>query len=355
MSEVLSSTVARIQPIDAEAVAAAEAAQAGLAKPAGALGVLESLSAQLAGIAGTCPPPVPAKPAVGVFAGDHGVLAQGVTPWPSDITFVMCNVFQQGGAAINVLARAVGADVTVVDMGVAGPFAEGPGPGAELVSKKVRPATADLAKGPALTRDEAIQAVEAGIAIAEQLIDAGADLLITGDMGIGNTTPSAALIAALTGTAADVVTGRGTGIDDETLALKTSIVAGAVERIAADADGIEVLAEVGGLEHAGIAGFILGAAARRVPVVLDGVIAGSAALVAQRIAPEVVGYCIAGHRSFEPGHRIALEQLGLRPLLELDLRLGEGTGAALATPIVQASARILTEMATLESVMAGGQ
>ena len=355
MSEVLSSTVARIQPIDAEAVAAAEAAQAGLAKPAGALGVLESLSAQLAGIAGTCPPPVPAKPAVGVFAGDHGVLAQGVTPWPSDITFVMCNLFQQGGAAINVLARAVGADVTVVDMGVAGPFAEGSGPGAELVSKKVRPATADLAKGPALTRDEAIQAVEAGIAIAEQLIDAGADLLITGDMGIGNTTPSAALIAAFTGTAADVVTGRGTGIDDETLALKTSIVAGAVERIAADADGIEVLAEVGGLEHAGIAGFVLGAAARRVPVVLDGVIAGSAALVAQRIAPEVVGYCIAGHRSFEPGHRIALEQLGLRPLLELDLRLGEGTGAALATPIVQASARILTEMATLESVMAGGQ
>ncbi len=355
VSEVLSSTVASIQPIDAEAVAAAEAAQAGLAKPAGALGVLESLSAQLAGIARTCPPPVPAKPAVGVFAGDHGVLAQGVTPWPSDITFVMCNVFQQGGAAINVLSRAVGAGVTVVDMGVAGPFAEGSGPGAELVSKKVRPGTADLAKGPALTRDEAVQALEAGIAIAGQLIDGGADLLITGDMGIGNTTPSAALIAALTGTAADVVTGRGTGIDDEMLAHKTSIVSGAVARIGADADGVEVLAEVGGLEHAGIAGFVLGAAARRVPVILDGVIAGSAALVAQKIAPEVVGYCIAGHRSFEPGHRIALEQLGLRPLLELDLRLGEGTGAALAAPIVQASARILTEMATLESVMAGGQ
>ncbi|TCJ30725.1 nicotinate-nucleotide--dimethylbenzimidazole phosphoribosyltransferase [Nocardioides jejuensis] len=357
MSEVLSSTVASIQPIDAEAVAAAEAAQAGLAKPAGALGVLESLSAQLAGIARTCPPAVPAKPAVGVFAGDHGVLAQGVTPWPSDITFVMCNVFQQGGAAINVLARAAGASVTVVDMGVAGPFAEGPGAegGAELVSKKVRPGTADLAKGPALTRDEAIQALEAGIEVANTLIDGGADLLITGDMGIGNTTPSAALIAALTGTAADVVTGRGTGIDDEMLAHKTSIVADAVARISADADGVEVLAEVGGLEHAGIAGFVLGAAARGIPVILDGVIAGSAALVAQKIAPASVGYCIAGHRSFEPGHRIALEQLGLRPLLELDLRLGEGTGAALSVPIVQAAARILTEMATLASVMAGGQ
>ncbi|MDO7869622.1 nicotinate-nucleotide--dimethylbenzimidazole phosphoribosyltransferase [Nocardioides jiangxiensis] len=355
MSEVLSSTVASIQPIDAEAVAAAEAAQAGLAKPAGALGVLETLSLQLSGIAGTCPPPVPVKPAVGVFAGDHGVLAQGVTPWPSDITFVMCNVFQAGGAGINVLARAAGASVTVVDMGVAGPFTEGTGAGATLVSKKVRPGTSDLAKGAAMSRDEAVQALEAGIAVAQQLIDDGADLLITGDMGIGNTTPSAALIAALTGTPADVVTGRGTGIDDDTLALKTSVVAGAVERIAPDADGVDVLAEVGGFEHAGIAGFVLGAAARRVPVILDGVIAGSAALVAQKIAPEVVGYCIAGHRSFEPGHRIALEALGLRPLLELDLRLGEGTGAALAAPIVQASARVLTEMATLESVMAGGE
>lgn len=355
VSEVLSSTIARIQPLDAEAVANAEAAQAGLAKPAGALGVLESLSIQLAGIARTCPPPVPAQPAVGVFAGDHGVLAQGVTPWPSDITFVMCTVFQAGGAAINVLARAAGASVTVVDMGVAGPFAEADGPGIELVSKKVRPATSDLAKGAAMSREEAIQALASGIAVADQLVDGGADLLITGDMGIGNTTPSAALIAALTGTAADVVTGRGTGIDDEMLAHKTSIVAGAVARIADGADAIDVLAEVGGFEHAGLAGFILGGAARGVPVLLDGVIAGSAALVAQALAPDVTCYCIAGHRSVEPGHRIALEKLALRPLLELDLRLGEGTGAALAAPIVQASARILSEMATLESVMAGGQ
>lgn len=355
VSEVLSSTVASIQPLDAEAVAAATAAQAGLVKPAGALGVLESLSIQLAGIARSCPPPVPAAPAVGVFAGDHGVLAQGVTPWPSDITFVMCNVFSGGGAAINVLSRAAGASVTVVDMGVAGPFAEGSGPGASLVSRKVRPGTSDLAKGAAMSRDEAVQAIEAGIGVANQLVDGGADLLVTGDMGIGNTTPSAALIAALTGTAADVVTGRGTGIDDEMLAHKTSIVASAVGRIAPDADALDVLAEVGGFEHAGIAGFVLGAAARGVPVILDGVIAGSAALVAQALAPTVTEYCIAGHRSVESGHRIALERLGLRPLLELDLRLGEGTGAVLAAPIVQASARILNEMATLESVMAGGQ
>jgi nicotinate-nucleotide--dimethylbenzimidazole phosphoribosyltransferase len=174
-------------------------------------------------------------------------------------------------------------------------------------------------------------------------------------MGIGNTTPSAALIAALTGTPADVVTGRGTGIDDEMLAHKTSIVADAVARIAAGTDPIDVLAEVGGFEHAGIAGFVLGGAARGVPVVLDGVIAGSAALVAQAIAPIAIDYCIAGHRSAEPGHRIALEKLALRPLLELDLRVGEGTGAVLAAPIVQASARVLNEMATLESVMAGGQ
>lgn len=347
--------MAQIQPLDAEAAAAAAAAQDGLVKPAGALGVLESLSIQLAGAARTCPPPVPAKPAVGVFAGDHGVLAQGVTPWPSDITFVMCNVFQAGGAAINVLSRAAGADVTVVDMGVVGPFPEGAGPGATMISKKIRPGTSDLAKGAAMTRDEAIQGLEAGIAVANDLIEGGADLLVTGDMGIGNTTPSAALIAALTSTAAEVVTGRGTGIDDEMLAHKTSIVAAAVERIAADADGIDVLSEVGGFEHAGIAGFVLGAAARGIPVVLDGVIAGSAALVAQAIAPESISYCIAGHRSFEPGHRIALEKLGLRPLLELDLRLGEGTGAVLAAPIVQAAARVLNEMATLESVMAGGQ
>lgn len=354
MTDVLSNALAAIEPLDASAVADAEARQAGLVKPAGALGVLESLSMQLAGVQRTCPPAVPSQPAVAVFAGDHGVLAQGVTPWPADITAVMVEVFRNGGAAINVLSRACGASVTVVDIAVAADVAEGVGEGATVLSRKVRRGTADLTKGAAMTRDEALAGLEIGIEVAHQLIDGGADLLLTGDMGIGNTTPSAALIAAFTGTAAEVVTGRGTGIDDETLTRKTEIVAAAVARTAGVEDAVDLLAEVGGLEHAGIAGLVLGAASRGVPVVLDGVIAGSAALVAQRLAPSAIDYCIAGHRSVEPGHVAALAQLGLRPIVELDLRLGEGTGAALVVPIVQASARILGEMATLESVMAGG-
>jgi nicotinate-nucleotide--dimethylbenzimidazole phosphoribosyltransferase len=354
VTDVLSNALAEIQPLDASALADAEARQAGLVKPAGSLGVLESLSIQLAGVQRACPPAVPSQPAVALFAGDHGVLAQGVTSWPADITAVMVEVFRAGGAAVNVLARACGASVTVVDIAVAIDVAEGVGAGATVLARKVRRGTADLAKGPAMTRDEAVAGLEVGIAVAHQLIDGGADLLLTGDMGIGNTTPSAALIAAFTGTAAAVVTGRGTGIDDEMLTHKTGIVAAAVARTDGIDDAVDLLAEVGGLEHAGVAGLILGAASRGVPVVLDGVIAGSAALVAQRLAPAAIDYCIAGHRSVEPGHVAALAQLGLRPIVELDLRLGEGTGAALVVPIVQASARILNEMATLESVLAGG-
>lgn len=197
--------------------------------------------------------------------------------------------------------------------------------------------------------EEARLAITVGLEVADRLIDAGADLLLTGDMGIGNTTPSAALIAAFTGASADLVTGRGTGVDDETLARKTAVVLRATERVEGMTDPIELLAEVGGLEHAGLAGFMLGAAARGVPVLLDGVIAGSAALVAQRLAPTAIDYCFAGHRSVEPGHVTALVQLGLRPLVDLDLRLGEGSGAALAVPLVQAAALILAEMATFDS------
>jgi nicotinate-nucleotide--dimethylbenzimidazole phosphoribosyltransferase len=200
-----------------------------------------------------------------------------------------------------------------------------------------------------MSRDEAEQAIAVGIDVANALADAGHDILLTGDMGIGNTTPSACLLAAMTGTPAEIVTGRGTGIDDETLALKTRVVADAVARLEPGADPIAVLAEVGGLEHAGLVGFILGAAARRLPVILDGVIAGSAALVAHCLSGEAVGYCLAGHRSVEPGHRIALENLALRPLVDLDLRLGEGSGAALAFPLVRAAALVLDEMATFDS------
>jgi len=353
VTDVLAATLARIQPPDAQAAADAQARQAGLVKPAGALGVLEELSVRLAGIQRTCPPAVPVKPAVALFAADHGVLAQGVTPWPKDITAVMVEVFRDGGAAINALSRACGADVVVVDIGIDGDVAEGTGEGALVLGRKVRRGTADLAKGPAMTRAEALQALAVGIEVADRLVDEGADLLLTGDMGIGNTTPSAALVAALTDTSADVVTGRGTGIDDETLARKTAIVTAAVERVSGVDDVVDVLAEVGGLEHAGLAGLVLGGAARGVPVVLDGVIAGAAALVAQRLAPASVDHCIAGHRSVEPGHVAALGALGLRPLMDLDLRLGEGSGAALAVPLVQAAARVLGEMATLASVMGG--
>lgn len=344
VTDVLARALARIQPLDAEAIADAEARQAQLTKPAGALGVLEDVSIRLAGIQRTCPPTAPAQPAVAVFAGDHGVLAQGVTPWPQEVTVGMVENFRAGGAAVNVLARSMGASVTVVDIGVATPVAADD----IVLDRNVRRGTADLGAGPAMTRDEALQALAVGIEIADRLVDAGADLLLTGDMGIGNTTPSAALIVALTGTAAEVVTGRGTGIDDETLARKTEVVEAAARRTTG-LDPVDVLAEVGGLEHAGLAGFVIGAAARGVPVLLDGVIAGAAALVAQALAPTAIDYCFAGHRSVEPGHVAALQQLGLRPLVDLDLRLGEGSGAVLAVPLVQAAARILAEMATFDS------
>jgi len=345
VTDVLAETISRIQPLDAEALADAAARQAQLTKPAGALGVLEDVSIRLAGIQRTCPPTAPRNPKVAVFAGDHGVLAQGVTPWPQEVTAGMVENFRAGGAAVNVLARACGADVLVVDIGVASDVVEDD----VVISRKVRRATADLAEGPAMTRAEATEAIAVGIQIADRLIDAGADLLLTGDMGIGNTTPSAALIAAFTEASADLVTGRGTGVDDETLARKTAVVKRATDRVAGIEDPVELLAEVGGLEHAGLAGLILGAAARGVPVLLDGVIAGSAALVAAALCPAALEHALAGHTSAEPGHGIALRALGLRPLLGLDLRLGEGTGALLALPLVASAARALREVATFDS------
>lgn len=337
---------ARIRPLDVDALAAAGRHQSHLTKPAGALGHLESVGIQLAGISGRCPPPVPARPAVGVFAGDHGVVAAGVTPWPQDITAQMVANFVRGGAAINVIARQVGADVHVVDVGVATPIDDLTG----VHHRNVRPGTADLSVGPAMTSAEARAALDAGTEIAAQLIAAGHDLLVTGEMGIGNTTPSAALVAALTGRPAVDVTGRGTGIDDGTLAHKTSVVARAATRAGGHLDPVSVLSEVGGLEIAALAGFVVGGAAARVPVIIDGVIACAALLVAESLAPGTRDLVLAGHRSAEPAARVVLERLALRPLLELDLRLGEGTGACLAVPIVQAAARIMAEMATFDDL-----
>jgi nicotinate-nucleotide--dimethylbenzimidazole phosphoribosyltransferase len=342
----LETTLAAIRPADAAAMAAARELQARLTKPAGSLGALEELSVRLAGLAGVCPPPLPQPATVAVFAGDHGVHAQGVTPWPQEVTVQMVANFVAGGAVVNALARQAGVDVLVVDVGVATPPPAAP----NLLDANVRRGTRDLAVEPALTRDEARAAVETGVRVADALVDAGAACLLTGDMGIANTTPAAALVAAFTGADPARTTGRGTGVDDETYARKVAVVTAALQRHAVDrADPLGVLAAVGGLEHAALAGFVLAAAARRVPVVVDGVIAAAAALAAAAFAPDAVAAMVAGHRSAEPGASVALAHLGLTPLLDLGMRLGEGSGAVLALPVVASAARVLREVATFDA------
>jgi nicotinate-nucleotide--dimethylbenzimidazole phosphoribosyltransferase len=288
---------------------------------------------------------VPEPAVVAVFAADHGVLAEGVSPWPQEVTAQMVANFCAGGAAVNVLAGHVGADVVVVDVGVAGDLPVHP----RLRSAKVRAGTANLATGPAMTESEARQALDVGARLAAELAAGGTRCLLTGDMGIGNTTPSAALIAALTGRAAAEVTGRGTGIDDDRWALKVRVVETAVDRMRGTTDPLAILAALGGLEIAALAGFVIGGAAARLPVLLDGVIAGAGALVATALVPACGGYLFAGHRSTEPGAIAVLEQLQLEPLIDLELRLGEGTGACLALPVLQGAAKILRDMATFES------
>ncbi|KQS60566.1 nicotinate-nucleotide--dimethylbenzimidazole phosphoribosyltransferase [Geodermatophilus sp. Leaf369] len=341
---LLDETIAAITPRDPAAERAARERLDRMTKPPGSLGVLEDVAAQLAGTAGVCPAPLPTPVAVAVFAGDHGVHAQGVTPWPQEVTAQMVANFAAGGAVVNAFAAQLGADVVVVDVGVASPTAPSPG----FLDRNVRRGTADLAVGPAMTRDEARRAVEVGIAVATELA-ADHGCLVTGDMGITNTTASAALVCAFTDATPAQATGRGTGVDDATLDRKVDVVTRALTRLDADADPLTVLAEVGGLEHAALAGFVLGAAAARVPVLLDGVIAGSAALVAAALCPTAVEHALAGHVSAEPGHAYALRALGLRPLLGLDLRLGEGTGALLAYPLVASAARALQDVATFDS------
>jgi nicotinate-nucleotide--dimethylbenzimidazole phosphoribosyltransferase len=343
---LLSETLAAIEPLSQEAMAEAEERQGRLTKPRGAMGRLESLGTRLAGIHGQCPPPLPEPVAVAVFAADHGVHAQGVTPWPQEVTAQMAANFLAGGAVINALARGCGAEVSVVDVGVAADLPGGPG----LVSRKVRRGTADMTAGPAMTVAEAHLALDAGIEVARDLVAQGNRLLVAGDMGIANTTASAALVCAFAGQPADAVTGRGTGIDDAMLAHKVAVVEQALALHRPDPDRpLEVLAAVGGLEHAAIVGFLLGAAALRTPVVLDGLIACSAALAASALSPTASGYWVAGHRSSEPGASAALAHLGAEPLIDLGLRLGEGSGAALAVPLVQAAARILRDVATFDA------
>jgi nicotinate-nucleotide--dimethylbenzimidazole phosphoribosyltransferase len=349
---LLQETLRGIRPLDAKALGEAWDRQKRMTKPAGSLGMLEIISAQLCGLSRKCPPPIPEPACVAVFAGDHGVHAQGVTHWPQEVTAQMVANFLAGGAVVNAFASQLGAEVCVVDVGVAAelPPAVESGRTTGLLPRKVRPGTDDMTVGPAMSREDALRAVEVGIETARDLVAAGNKALVTGDMGIANTTPAAALICVFTGEDPSVVTGRGTGINDETHARKVAVIRQALELHRPDpADPIGVLAAVGGFEHAAIAGFLLGAASLRTPVILDGVIAGAAALVAKAIAPEVLAACIAGHRSAEPGHKAALAKLGLRPLIDLDLRLGEGTGALLALPLVQSAARAMHDVATFDS------
>jgi nicotinate-nucleotide--dimethylbenzimidazole phosphoribosyltransferase len=356
LTPLLDETLAAIRPLDAEAMAGAQARQDLLTKPRGSLGVVEDISVRLAGITGTCPPPMPQPAAVAVFAADHGVYAQGVTPWPQEITGQMVANVLGGGAAVSVLADQLGVHVRVIDVGVATPI---PGDPSGLVRRAVCPGTADMCEQPAMTRNQALAALEVGIETARELADEGYTCLLTGDLGIANTTASAALIAAFCAADPGQVTGRGAGIDDETWRHKVEVVRKAVARHVAEIgaetpDPVAVLAAVGGLEHAAIAGFILGAAARGVPVILDGVIAASSALAAQALEPLSTERCLSGHRSTEPGHLVANEYLGLCPIVELDLRLGEGTGAVLAYPLVQAAVRVLRDMSTFADAGVSG-
>jgi nicotinate-nucleotide--dimethylbenzimidazole phosphoribosyltransferase len=289
-----------------------------------------------------------------VCAADHGVAASGVSAYPAEVTPQMVLNFLAGGAAINVLARQVGARVVVLDAGVAADLPTHPA----LIARKVRRGTANMVDGPAMTRAEAQAALEAGIQAAWRLHDEGVEVMAVGDMGIGNTTAASAVVAAVTGAEAGEVVGRGTGVDDAGLARKVGAVSAAVKRARGagldSADGLSVLAEVGGLEIAAIAGAVLGAAARRMVVVIDGHPSTAGALVASLLAPGCTAYMVGGHLSVERGHRVALARLGVAPLLDLDLRLGEGTGACLAIGLLHAAARISAEMATFSSAGVSG-
>ncbi len=342
MAELLSDTIEMIRPLDREAMAEAGARQAQLTKPQGSLGRLEELCVQLAGIQGKPVPEIRHK-AIVTMAGDHGVVAEGVSLWPQEVTAQMVYNFLGGGAAINVLARQVGARIIVVDMGVAADLA----PDAKLLSRKVAHGTRNIAQGPAMTREQAKRAVGAGIEIVAAELARGLDIVGTGDMGIGNTTPSSAICAVMTGRPVAEVTGRGTGVSGQQLVHKREVVEKALAVNRPDPrEPLDVLAKVGGFEIGGLVGVMLAAAAYRIPVVIDGFISGAAALIATALSPGLKDFLIAGHVSAEAGHRALLGHLGLKPLLDLEMRLGEGTGAALGIFLAEAAARVLGEMPT---------
>lgn len=336
-------TIERIKALDGTAMRIARERQDNLTKPTSSLGTLEDISIEIAGITSNPTPKIKDKVII-TMAGDHGVTEAGVSAYPNEVTGQMIYNFLSGGAAINVLARHVGARVVVVDMGVAAGIES-----ETLVDKKIGYGTANMINGPAMTYEDAVRAIEAGIEVLELEAEKGMDIVGVGDMGIGNTTPSSAIAAVITGEAVREVTGRGTGIDDETLERKIKVIEEAIRvNIPNKKDPIDVLAKVGGFEIGGMAGVMLAAASRRIPVVIDGFVSGAAALIAYEIAPAVKEYMIAAHRSVERGHSVVLDYIGLKPLLDLDMRLGEGTGAALGISIVEAACKILNEMATFE-------
>jgi nicotinate-nucleotide--dimethylbenzimidazole phosphoribosyltransferase len=347
--DLLKSTVDKVGGLDRASMKACRLRLDNLTKPTGSLGVLENIAERIAGITGD-PRPAPGAKTVLVMAADHGVVSEGVSLYPQDVTAQMVMNFLSGGAAINVLAGHAGADVVVVDIGVASTLEH-----ANLVSRKIRLGTADMATGRAMTEDEAIEAVEAGIQVALDAVRGGSEYLAVGDMGIGNTTAASAITACLTGLDPLEVTGRGTGIDDATAGHKVEVIRRALEKNRPDpADPLDVLSKVGGLEIGGIAGAVIACAAERRPVLIDGFISSTAALVASRLCPRSVDFMIASHLSVEKGHQAVLDELGLQPMIHAELRLGEGTGAALAFLIVDASLKLLRDMATFEDAGVSG-
>jgi nicotinate-nucleotide--dimethylbenzimidazole phosphoribosyltransferase len=342
MMDKINQAINSIKPLDERAMAEARMRQDNLTKPQGSMGQLEFLSIQVAGIKGDARPRIIHK-VIFTLAGDHGVTRKGVSAYPSEVTPQMVYNFLRGGAAINVLARQVGARVIVADLGVASVLERHP----QLKDKKVALGTDNMAEGPAMSREEAIRSIEAGMELVEEELTKGMDILGTGDMGIGNTTPSSAITSALTGVDVAAVTGKGAGLDEEGWKRKVTVIQKALALNQPDPkDAIDVLSKVGGFEIGGIVGLILAGARYRIPVVIDGFISGAAALVATSLSPQVRPYLISSHQSAEPGHRRILEHLGLIPLLNLNMRLGEGTGAALGIFLIEASLKILNEMAT---------
>jgi len=341
----LNETISKIERIDYSLAEKTQNRLDSLTKPRGSLGRLEKIARQIVEITKNDNPPMRNK-VIFTMASDHGVVEEGVSAFPKEVTPQMVYNFIRGGAGINVLAKHVGARVVIVDMGVACDLEQHP----DLLIRKINFGTKNMAKGPAMNKDEAVRSIEAGIEVFEEKSAKSIDIIGTGDMGIGNTTPSSAIASVITGEAVEDMTGRGTGINDETFLKKVAVIKQAITLNKPDAqDSLDVLSKVGGFEIGGLAGAILAAASRRVPVVIDGFISGAAALIACGLEPKVKDYMIAAHCSVERGHRIILDYIGLKPLLDFDLRLGEGTGAALAMSIVEASIKILTEMATFRT------